>query len=719
MKTAYLLLATALASLSVPAFAEEPGTSENPDGKTDEITVTATRRASSLQSTPVTVSALGSEDLAKLGIQRVDQVAAQVPNFYMQPGIANSSTISLSMRGRGDNAGGFGTTEQPVSFYFDDVYQARPSAVNSELADIERIEVLRGPQGTLFGRNSMVGAVNVITRTPDDVTYGSASASYGNYQTLALKGSLGGALVPGALAASISGVFRDQGKGYMHNVATGKDIDERDFWGLRGKLHFYGSDVWDVVLAASFTRNRNDGFVTSPYASDMVTPLTGDGRDTATTAPQAGSTDTLGLSAHVEADLGVVTVRSITGYSTVKDYWSVDLVGGTIDKFGDYVMAYNRRSRIKQHQWTEELQLFGDALDGDLSWIVGGFYFTETTRQSFNDTMYNYWDTDTSTPDAFTTVPELYYRNRANSYAGYAQVSYKPFDGFEVVAGGRYTYETKQIDGYFSPAAEDVYGDTSHYSAVTPKFGINYQASPDVFLYGSISRGFRAGGYTSAANSREVGETPFGPEKVWAYELGLKSDLLDRKLRLNFAAFMNDFTDILVGRFIDGTAISVQFNGMSYRAIGLELELNVKPVEGLDIYANGGVQKVGNIAYVAGAQVSKPISIPNYTGSTGFRYETGLSGDGVYRLRFGGDFIFRDSTYGDLDHTLITRTSTVRELNGEISVLRDDGWKFSLIGKNLANRFQWQNGLNFSFMGAYGRQPMLPRTFMAEISYAF
>ncbi|HWU02912.1 MAG TPA: TonB-dependent receptor [Novosphingobium sp.] len=709
------------------AWAREPATPEDPatakaeaaPDRLGEITVTATRRSSSLQTTPVSVTALGGPELAKYGIARVDQVAAQVPNFYMQPGIANSSTISLSMRGRGDNSGGFGTTEQPVSFYFDDVYQARPSAVNSELADIERVEVLRGPQGTLFGRNSMVGAVNVITQTPGDKTYGSVAVSGGNYETFGAKAAIGGPIIANTLAASISGVWRTQGQGYMHNAATGQDIDKRDFWGLRGKLHYYGSDVWDIVLGASFTHNKNDGFVTSPYKADMVTPLTGNGRDTATTAPQGGYTDTLGFSAHVVAKLGAATVKSITGYSKVKDYWDVDLTGGTTDKFGQYTLGYERRSRIWQHQFTEELQVYGNALHDRLSWIGGLFYFTETTRQFFNDKMYNYWDTDTTTPDAYTTISEKYYRNIAHSYAAYAQLGYKPLEGLEVTVGGRYTHETKEISGYFAPDAASTYASKSSYNAFTPKFGINYKASRDIFFYGSVSRGFRAGGYTSAADSREVGETPYGPEWVWAYEVGMKNEFAGRRVRLNLAAFMNDFDHLLVGRFIDGTAISVNFNGLSYRVVGLEVEASVKPAAGLDIYLNGGVQHASKFQYVPGAEISKPISIPRYSGSAGFRYETVLAPGSAYSLRFGGDFVVRDWTYGDLDHTLITQTSTVREINAEISLLRNDGWKLSLTGRNLANRFQWQNGLNFSFMGAYSRQPMLPRTLTAEISYRF
>ncbi|CAN5476469.1 TonB-dependent receptor [soil metagenome] len=720
MNRRHLILAVALAAYPAVAQAAEPQATEPQavqEGGGNDIVVTATRRSSTLQTTPVTVSALSGDDLAKLGIARVDQVAASVPNFYMQPGIANSSTVSLGMRGRGDNAGGFGTTEQPVSFYFDDVYQARPSAVNSELADIERIEVLRGPQGTLFGRNSMVGAVNVITKTPDNDSYGTIAVKGGNYSTFGAKASIGGPIVKDVLAASFSGVIKDQGKGYMNNLATGKSIDERDFWGVRGKLHFYGSDIWDVVLTGSYIHNKNDGFVTSPILLDPIRPLVGK-RDTVTTAPQAGLTKSAALSAHVVGEFDGFTVKSITGWSNVNDIWSVDLVGGTIDKFGAYSLAYNRQSRIKQHQFTQELQVYGSGLDDKLSWILGAFYFTETTKQFFNDT-FLLKETNLAIPNLYIPLTEKFYRNLANSYAGYAQLGYKLTDALEVTAGGRYTYETKDIRGYFAPGAAGAYGDKSSFKSFTPKVGVNYQAAPDHFLYASAGKGFRAGGYTSAADSRAVGETPYGPEKVTAYEIGSKNEFAGRKIKLNLAAFMNDFKDILVGRFIDGTAITVMFNGLSYRVVGLELESNFRPITGLDIYVNGGVQKASKFDYVPGAQISRPIDIPDYSGQAGFRYETPI-GAGTKKVRFGADYVVRQGTWGTLDRQAGTKYSDIREINGEISLMDDDaGWKLSLVGHNLANRYEYQNNLNFAFIGSYARQPMLPRTWSLEASYKF
>jgi iron complex outermembrane receptor protein len=215
-----------------------------------------------------------------------------------------------------------------------------------------------------------------------------------------------------------------------------------------------------------------------------------------------------------------------------------------------------------------------------------------------------------------------------------------------------------------------------------------------------------------------VGENGYGPEKVKAYEIGLKNEFANRKIKLNLTAFMNDFQDVVVGRFLPGTAITVNFNGLSYRVVGLELETSVRPLAGLDVYLNGGLQHASKFDYLPEAQISYPIDIPKYSGTAGFRYETRVNG-GANSVRFGGDYVVRDGTWGTIDRQAGTRYSSIREINAELSLINDSGWKLSLTGRNLANHYEYQNALNFSFMGAWTRQPMLPRTWMLEASYKF
>jgi iron complex outermembrane receptor protein len=687
---------------------------------TGEVVVTASRRESSIQKTPITVTAESGKELAKYHITEVDQVAAQVPNFYMQPGVANSSTISLSMRGIGDNGGGFGTTDQPVAFYFDDVYQARPSAVNGEFTDIDRIEVLRGPQGTLFGRNSMIGAVNVITRTPGDTLYGSSSVSYGNYDTFDTKGSIGGPLIQGALAGSLAAVYTNQGTGYMQDIATGKSIDHRDFFGVRGKLHFYPSKTWDDVLTSYYTDSKNDGFVTTPFSGTTYQPLTPDTRETATPIPQYGRTKTLGLDNKITGDFGIFTVKSITGYSKMNDGWYIDLLGGEILGPGDYVEGYGRKSGMSQDQVTQEFQLYGKALDGKLTYITGLYFFHETTDQSFID---QYTFTAAAPfqfePDGLYSVPETAYRHNSDSYAAYSELNYKLTEKLELVVGARYTWEHKSIAGFVAPnSPASTYASSDNFDSFTPKIGVNYTVSPDTFLYATASEGFKAGGYTSGNSTTIVAKTPFNPETVWAYEIGAKNQFFDRHVRLNIDGYENQFSDILSGAFLPNSGVVVQFNGESYHVLGTEMELSVTPTTGLDIYLNGGLQEAYGFSFIPSVQIKVPPYVPKYSGSTGFRYELPIVND--LRVRFGTDFIFRDHQFGAQGNTPVSEYSYIGELNAEVSLISTQGWQLSAVGKNLTDRYEWQNSLDLiSFVGVGSREPQKPRTYSVELSYKF
>lgn len=720
MIRALLLGSVATIAFAAPAFAQDAAAPSGvgaaaPSDQLQEITVTATRRESSLQSTPISVSAITAEDLAKYNVTRVDQIAARVPNFYLSPGVANSSTVSVSLRGRGDNAGGYGIDEPPVGFYFDDVYQARPAAVNTEFTDIERVEVLRGPQGTLFGRNSMTGAVNVISATPGDEVKGNASASYGNYETVKLRGAISGPIVKDALAASIAGVYSHQGEGYLEQT-DGGTIDRRNFWGVRGKLHFYGSDHWDIVLIGSHTHNKNDGYVSAPVNPATLVPLTGSYYTTGSPLDSGGKTVISSVSGTIKGEFDGFTIKSITAYSKLRDRWTVDLTGGILSNAGVWQTGYERASRINQHQISQELQIYGDALDKKLNWIAGFYYFNEDVTQSLKDRQYF------KTTDRFVDVPEIYYDADTKSYAGYAQLTYNITSKLQVLAGGRYTHEEKSIDGRVNPTSP--YGGNISFNSFTPKVGINYQAMPHLFFYGSVSEGFRSGGYSAGATTVAVAQVPFDPEKVWAYEIGMKSDLFNRHVRFNLTGFRNDFKHLVVNYFIPGTAVIVQANGLDETVYGIEAELSVRPVAGLDIYANGGWQHEYNLDFVPGAQVPAGLKrnavVPYYSGTTGFRYEFPLAfTSGADSIRFGSDFVFRDHFFANINNLPVTETSTIREINAEVSLISRAGWQITAEGRNLANRAQWKNGVGLAFLGAAGRQPVEPRTYRIEVSYRF
>ncbi len=244
----------ASASFAVVAALASPGHAQEASGGLQEIVVTARRREQNLQTTPVSVTAFGTEQLDKLPVTRIEDMQSYVPNFYMSRGTSNPSTLNVTPRGTGEGGAGFATSEPPVAFYLDDVYQARLAATHMEFADIERIEVLRGPQGTLFGRNSMSGAVNVITRAPGN----------GSYDEYKLKGVISGPVIADRLAASLSVAKTDQGQ------------DKLGFEGARVNLRWLGSDKLDARLIAYYSDAENDGFVPTAISPTTLRPLTGD-----------------------------------------------------------------------------------------------------------------------------------------------------------------------------------------------------------------------------------------------------------------------------------------------------------------------------------------------------------------------------------------------------------------------------------------------------------
>jgi len=689
----------------------------------DEIVVTAERKAGSLQDTPIAISAFNQSILEDRQINRTEQLGDYVPNLYMSDGVSNQSTISVTLRGRGEQAGGVATSESPVAFYSDDVYQARLSVTNGEYADVERVEVLRGPQGTLFGRNAMVGAINIISRTPDDDLFIRAAASIGSFEEVKVKAAVGGALIPGSLAASISGVFQDQRKGWKTNIITGEEVDTRKNQGIRGQLHYYGGDTLDVRLIGYYSLANNSGFL--PTAVNPVTgePVSGDLRLVQTAAPSYGRTENWGLTNDAKLSFGDITLRSITGYSEVDDSWRWDITGGIQLTNGSYRAGFDRESMYRQHQFSQELQLSGGDDASFVSWIVGAYYFTESAEQSVRDKVI--LNRVTGNP----VLGAIDYMADTKSYAGFGQVTIRPTEKLDLVAGIRYSRDDKTISGVVSPlfaAPNQIVPVTkASFGSWTPKFTANYRFSEQALVYATVGKGFRAGGFNGFAGNVLATVTSFLPENLWAYEVGAKFDLLDRRVRLNIAAFRNDFTDLQTQTLINGANI-VTGNGTDYQVNGLEAELTVTPFAGMQLFGSMGLQDQ-KFTFIDPAStlfnvVPRPgqtSASPNATASGGFSYETPITGGLL--LRFGADFVYRSSSFANVENRPLTRNSSVQRLNGFIGIAtQDDRWTLNLQGRNITDADDWVNGFDLvGFLGAASRQALDPRTITLELRFAY
>lgn len=696
-----LLAATLLASASAPALAQGADSA-----MLDEIIVTAQRREQSLQTTPVAVTALTAAALADLDIASAEDLSSIVPGLTLLPVTASRSTLQVGLRGGSEQSGGLVTSESAVAFYVDDVYRGRLAGSNLELADIERIEVLRGPQGTLYGRNSFSGAIKVVTRTPGEDEWAGISAGIGSQNEYHGAASWGGDLIDGALGASLSVMFRDQ-DGYVYNEALDKDVFGQRNLALRGKLHFYGREGLKATLSVTRTQDDNDGpanLIPVTWAGTYPTlaanavstrdaiPAAGSRYVSLSTAEPDGYTDQTAVSLDITAEWGDVTVRSISAFVGTDDGFVFDLSGGTRNPDGTYrPNGLVRDGDGETDQYSQEIQFQGDGFGGDLSWITGLYYFREESLQVLSDEL---------VLGQFFTMPVLPQTidSTTDSYAAFAQATYQIDDRLSVTGGLRYTKDKKKLDGTIQDYLPFVPGPAPQlvsvvrnpsFSSWSPKLGVDYKLSEDLFAYGSISRGFKAGGFNGlAVASPVVFGTVYDPQTVWAYEGGLKATLLGGRMRANLSIYRNDLYDLQQTEQVAAGSYAIRNIGNA-RVDGAELEVTWRAAEGLDLFANLGLMddryKSKNPlsdSATSGAE-HLPLVSP-WSLQTGFNYVTPAFWQEQARLRLSGSYQYQDDYYSTVANLI--KTDMVGLVNASAALLSaNDSWSLTFAVKNLTN----------------------------------
>ncbi|MFV3073554.1 TonB-dependent receptor [Niveispirillum fermenti] len=726
-----LLLATALSAATLPALAQGAA-----DTLTlDEIIVTAQRRQQPLQTTPVAVTALTAAALADQQIGTAEDLSAVVPGLTLMPVTASRSTLQVGLRGGSEQSGGLVTSESAVAFYVDDVYRGRLAGSNLELADIQRIEVLRGPQGTLYGRNSFSGAIKVVTRTPGEDEWAEVQAGIGSHKEYHASASWGGDLIEDSLGASLSVLFRDQ-DGYVYNEALDRDVFGQQNLALRGKLHFYGRDGLKATLSVTRTQDRNDGPanlipVTFPgtyptQAANAVstrdaTARAGSRYVSLSTAEPDGYTDQTAVSLDITADWGDVTVRSISAFVGTSDGFVFDLSGGIRDPDGTYrPNGLVRDGRGRTDQYSQEVQFQGEGLDGRLNWITGLYYFREESLQVMKDVL-------VLGPGFSMPVLPQTIDSTTDSYAAFAQGTYDVNDRLSFTAGLRYTKDKKKLDGTiqnylpFAPgpaiALVPVVREP-RFSSWSPKLGLDYKFTDDIFGYATVSRGFKAGGFNGLAVANPVVfGTVYDPQTVWAYEAGLKATMLDGRLRANLSVYRNDLEDLQQTEQVAAGSYAIRNIGNA-RVNGAELELTLRATDGLDLFANLGLMddryKSKNPlsdSATAGAK-HLPLVSP-WSVQTGFTYETPAFWQDQARLRLSGSYQYQDDYYSTVANLIVT--DTVGLFAASLALLSEnDSWSLTLSGKNLTNRSYFTTAPSNAAL-AVGE----PRTWTLTAGYKF
>jgi iron complex outermembrane receptor protein len=594
-----VLLASA-ALVSGPGIAhaqDQPGQgqqAEDPD-RLDEIVVTAERRETSLATTPIAVSVLGGEDLEKRQVRSVLDLATSLPSVNMS---TFGGQAQISIRGLGLSVLKPGDDGR-VAFYSDGIYVSRPTAQLASFFDIERVEVLRGPQGTLFGRNATGGAFSIITRKPAPDDSGYLNVTAGNYGLFETEGALNAALSD-KLSARLA--FKTVSRnGFGTNLATGKDIDDAHQRAVRLSTLWEPSSDLSVEIVGSHYRHKEAG---SNYtAFSTVTPG-------AQLVGQAFGGKILFNSRDAYLDTepyDSAEVTSLSGNATWKlaDGFSLKLLSGYVhtnhafvsdaDQTSFNLGSSNQFERSKQ--FSSELQLLGEL--PRLHWVAGLYYFHERdyventaplSKALFGTGPFALRDpTLAQGAVSFATLV-------TDAYAAYGQATYDITDRLSVTAGLRYSSEHRQdlndtrqfdITRSYPPrlplilAAGFPRNLSANFDSLDPKFSIEYKATDDIFLYASYTTAFKSGGFNWSSTQFAI-----QPEDITAYEGGIKTSWLDHRLTVNLSAFKYDYKDIqtTVVTFVPNTQILV-LNAASAGIKGAEIELNALPAPGLRLDA--------------------------------------------------------------------------------------------------------------------------------------
>lgn len=629
-----LSVATAFAGHAGIAHAQETGTGQQASSSENEILVTAQRRSENLRDVPVSVTAFSGEALARADIESLQDVFSYTPSMTFN---TSSGAAQIYLRGVGSNIANF-STDGSVAVNVDGVYVARPFGALTDFLDVERVEVLRGPQGTLYGRNATAGAINVVSARPTRDLTGYAKAIYGTFNRRELQGAISGPLTSdGNIRARVAGRWaRDDGFTKDLDPAGSNKLDNSDVDALRGSLDGdFGA--LSVQITADYGRQHSDGDTVrvldgSGYADEIGAPLPDDFHSARNDLPTFNNNRTWGISGQATYDFGDVSLISVTGYRELKQHFLLNTDGTEAD-ISESIFLTDAK------QFSQELRLQSNG-DGPFSWIIGGYYFNEKVNSVTLLPRLSGMGTR-----AFPYTNIFIGNGEVDAYAGFADVSYKLTDRLTVSAGIRYSHEKKDLyRELYSPSTivrdaydTDAFGtrsafraDTPTYDAWTPRFVVNYKPTDDLLLYVSASRGFKSGGANVAAATSE----PFGNELLWSYEAGVKLNLLNGKGLWSTSVFRYDYTDLQVTTFQNGLN-SIQ-NAASARPWGIETELSLSPVRELQINLSAAyldatyhdfTSSLGGVAVDASG--NRMIGAPEWTLSGSANYDFDLGGAGT------------------------------------------------------------------------------------------
>jgi iron complex outermembrane receptor protein len=727
---------TAEASAQQPPA--EPATAapdnQGQDAATGEIVVTARRTEERLQRVPASISAFNERSLDRIQAQDTTGLQGAVPNLNIVQGRGSSNATNIYIRGIGQ-PDALQTFDPAVGVYVDDVYLSRIRGNQLDLLDVDRIEVLRGPQGTLYGKNTIGGAIKFVTRRPGDTLRANGSFAVGSFHQLEVKGAISGPLAPGvSLGAS---VLRAQRDGFVEDSVDDREYNDKNTTAGRAALAITPQANIRIDLTADYARDNaalNVGRPVNNLTTFSGTTLVVDnpvgsgsyhwkGRTTPG-LPNSTKLKHYGFSGTAAIDVTPeVTLKSITAYRNLKTDDFID-IDATQYSVGDVFVG------VRQHQFSEELQATytGDRLSG----VVGLYYLRERVgshQEAYADDLFGPLF---GNPTFLRTIDDDLV---TRSYAAYANGTFAITPTVRLSAGIRYTKEKKNYDrttsiflgGAFA-GKYDYFPDDS-WSDWSPMASIDWQVNPTTMLYGRVAKGFKSGGFNGRANT--PGESSaYDPETVWSYEAGFKTTLANQ-LRLNGAVFDNEYKDFqarVSGLDVDpitglpAPVLSV-LNAGKLRIRGAELETSWTPVRGLLLdsqigYLDAEYKDFDDVRFTACCGGSRafqtPAFAPHWTMRFGAQYAFDVGSAGS--ITIGGQSRYKSRTALAVDNTFVIGSGPASGTRTEIEGLFQKGFwvhdarivwedpskKFAvgLYGYNLANKAYKTDAQEFSSVGS-------------------
>lgn len=739
-----------------PAAAQDvsPSAAKSDRAGSNVIVVTAQKREQNLQEVAVTITAFSGDELRELGATDSTALAEFVPNLEIGDPVGAGSQPAIFIRGVGLND--FNTNNAgPNGVYVDEVYISAPSSQAFQLFDVERVEVLRGPQGTLYGRNTTGGAINFVTRRPSDVLEGNVNVTYGSFNTFTADGGIGGPLND-SVRLRASGQIKAS-DGYVDNLTTGNT--------LNGSTSFAGRLLLDIDLSpdaelrlnvhggeldAEVPQYRSQGLIdpateTPCGPGDILAGICGDAfayispadfRDGNFNREGDLNATTWGGSATLNWDVGAFDIVSITAFEYLDRLQEEES-----DASPNQLLEVD--FGVKSQTFTQELRLVGEG--PRLNWLAGAYYLWEDLDQDQSVDLFRSLRplAEAADPEAFpggfdpmgvtNEAPIFFANTRSNqgteSFAIYGQVEYELTDQLAATLGGRFTTESRDftsalnfIEPGFTVPIFTFAGDISE-DDFSWRFALDYQATDDLLLYASYSTGFKSGGFNGGPVVDPVALEPFDSEKLAAYEIGFKSQFADRRATLNAAAFYYDYSDLQVFTLINsgGLPLPVLDNAADATIWGFEAELALEPVDNLNINASMGYlnTKLEDFVTGTGADFSgnRLALAPEVSASARIAYDYDV-GSGLIRTQLNASW--RSSVFFSTENNPLISQGDYALVGARIKYVSPDaGWHVAVFGENLTDHDYLSYATDFSDFG-FNQQVVTPgRFFGVELGLDF